>query len=348
MVKIYNELLIITETGTNLFSSVTSGAKQDGVEMISGFLSALNTFAKSERGESMKELTLEQTTFIFGKRGGLIYIITTTNPNAKPLLKPFLNHLIDVFEARYSGEVKNFIGDVAPFESFEELLSIERFDHAIETIDGLDEGFEENEILNSLTAISRSSGELLFTRAKQYINKTDLGFLVPLLVRASELIASQLADQRLAWILAVTNKDKAMLVQPREHVFLVEEYKLPFELPELGLKVRKVKDKFPNASIHPEIKYLKIIGSSGKILDEITRDEKYVASVGVDATMLVTAGANLVSKYYKNELRAVAVGDNDKATLLVPFKDFIVLVRGPQSFFKKFTNILKFIQSLVG
>ena len=49
MAKIYNELLIITETGTNLFSSVTTGANQEGVEMISGFLSALNTFAKSER-----------------------------------------------------------------------------------------------------------------------------------------------------------------------------------------------------------------------------------------------------------------------------------------------------------
>jgi hypothetical protein len=346
MARIYNELLIITETGTNLFSSVTSGTKQEGVEMISGFLSALNTFARSERGESMKELTLEQTTFIFEKRGGLIYIITTTEPKAKPLLKPFLNDIITAFEGRFNHEIANFIGNVAPFETFDALVAVERFDHAIETIDVLGDGFEANEILQSITAISRATGDLLFTRAKQYINKEDLGFLVPLLVKASELTSSQLADQRLAWILAVSNKDKAMLIQPREHVFLVEEYKLPFELPELVLKVKKIRDKFPNASYLPEIKYLKIISSAGKVVDEIARDPSLKTDVSIDATMLVAAGGNLVSKYFKGSLKAVATGDNHKATLFVPFKNFFVMARGDQDDFKKFTNILKFVQNL--
>ncbi len=347
MAKIYNDLLIITETGTNLFSSVTSGAMQSGVEMVSGFLSALNIFAKSDRGESMKELTLEQTTFIFEKRGGLIYIITTTEPNAKPLLRPFLNHLIEAFEAQYKDEMTRFIGDVTPFESFEETLSIERFDHAIDAIDEQDDSFDGNEVLNSITAISRATGELLYTRAKQYVNKADLGFLVPLLVKASERTSSQIADQRLAWILAVSNKDKAMLVQPREHVFFVEEFKVAFELPELASKAKRIKDRFPHPSFLPEIRYVKVISDAGKVLDEVTRDKSYATSVGLDATMLVTAGENLVSKYYKGMLKAVAVGDNKKATLFVPFKDFFVMVRGSQEYFKKFTNILKFIQKLV-
>ncbi|NMC04206.1 MAG: hypothetical protein GYA24_03295 [Candidatus Lokiarchaeota archaeon] len=347
MAKIYNELLIITETGTNLFSSTPSGAKQEGVEMISGFLSALNTFAKSERGETMKELTLEQTTFIFEKRGGLIYIITTTEQKAKPLLKPYLNHVIKAFEERFKSEIANFTGNVAPFAAFEGQVAVERFDHAIDAIDAQDEGFDGNDVLQSIVAISRETGELAFTRAKQYVNKEDLGFLVPLLVKASERTVSQLVDQRLAWILVVSNKDKAMLVQPREHVFLVEEYKLPFELPELVMKAKKVKDKFPNASQLPEIRYLKIISNAGKVIDEIVRDKSFSTNVSVDATMLVNASGNLVSKYHKGSLRAVATGDNSKATLFVPFTDFFIMARGEQKDFKKFTNILKFIQRLV-
>jgi hypothetical protein len=347
MAKIYNELLIITETGTNLFSSVTSGAKQEGVEMISGFLSALNTFAKSERGESMKELTLEQTTFMFEKHGCLIYIITTMEPKAKPLLKPFLEDIIKAFEGRFKAEIDGFKGNVAAFEGFDDHVTVERFNHAIETLDSLDEGFDTNDVLNSIAAISRLTGGLLFTRSKQYVNKEDLGFLIPLLVKASELSAAQLADQRLAWILVVSNKDKAILVQPREHVFLVEEYKLPFELPELLLKAKKIKDKFPNASFLPEIKYVKFISSAGKMMEEIIREPSFKTDVSIDATMLVTAGQNLVSKYYKGSLKAVATGDNNKATLFVPFKDFFVIARGAQSDFKKFTTILKFIQKLV-
>ncbi len=348
MTKIYNELLIITETGTNIFSSVTTGAKQEGVEMVSGFLSALNTFAKSERGENMKELTLEQTTFIFEKRAGLIYIITTSEPKAKPLLKSFLDDLIMAFENRFKKEITSFVGNVAPFEAFNEHVAAERLDHAIDSIDEKDDGFDENDVLQAIMAISRLTGEILFTRAKQYMNKEDLEFLVPLIVKAGERTGSQLPDQHTGWILAVSNKDKAMLIQPRAHVILVEEYRLPFELPDSISKVKDIRERFSSASFLPEIKHVKLIANSGKVLDERTRDPEYAIKVDIDATMLVTAGSNLVGKYYKGSLKAIATGDNNKAMLFVPFKDFFVVARGPQSEFRKFTAILEYTRKLGG
>ena len=116
--RIFNEFFIITEDGINLFSRSSSGEQQENMDMISGFLSALNTFAKTERGESMKELTLEQTTFAFEKSEHLIYVMTSGEPKARQLLKLFLEKIIDVFGSMFETDFANFMGDVAPFEKF--------------------------------------------------------------------------------------------------------------------------------------------------------------------------------------------------------------------------------------
>ena len=347
---LFDEFFIITEDGINIFSVSSSGEQQqDGMEMISGFLSALNTFAKTERGESMKELTLEQTTFVFEKRGHLIYVMTSGEPKARQLLRLFLEKIIASFGSMFEGDFANFMGDIAPFEKFGEVLANIKFDCAVDTTIAALQGFSENEMLQSISVISKESGEIIFTEAKQYVNKEELGFLVPLVTRSSEVVINQIIDQRIAWILEISSKDRVMLIQPRAHAFLVEEYKLSFDLSkDSAIKPKKIKENFTRPLFLSEIKYIKIISNAGKVLEEIARDESYATNIKEDATMLINASMNLVNKYYKTNLKGVAIADTQKAALFVPFKDFFVLLRGNQDDFKKFNNILKFIQQIIG
>jgi hypothetical protein len=346
--RIYNEFFIITEDGINLFSRSSSGEQQDGMDMISGFLSALNTFAKTERGEIMKELTMEQTTFVFEKRERLIYVMTSGEPKARQLLKLFLEKIIGAFGSMFDADFANFMGDVAPFEKFGDVLAKIQFDCAVDTTNAAFDGFAENEMLQSISVISKDTGEIIFTEAKQYVNKEDLGFLVPLVTRSSEVVINQIVDQRVAWILEISSKDRVMLIQPRDHAIFVEEYKLPFDLSrESTIKPKKIKESFSRPMFLSEIKYVKIISNTGKVLDEIIRDAGYVTNIKEDATMLINASVNLVNKYYKSGLKGVAIADSNKATLFVPIKDFFVMIRGIQDDFKKFTNILKYIQQIV-
>jgi hypothetical protein len=161
-------------------------------------------------------------------------------------------------------------------------------------------------------------------------------------------VINQIVDQRVAWILEISSKDRVMLIQPRDHAIFVEEYKLPFDLSrESTIKPKKIKESFSRPMFLSEIKYVKIISNTGKVLDEIIRDAGYVTNIKEDATMLINASVNLVNKYYKSGLKGVAIADSNKATLFVPIKDFFVMIRGIQDDFKKFTNILKYIQQIV-
>lgn len=318
------------------------------MEMISGFLSALNSFAKTERGEIMKELTLEQTTFVFEKREHLIYVMTSGEPKARQLLALFLERIIEAFGNMFAASITNFNGDIAPFEQFADVFAQIQFDCAVDTTNAALDGFAENEILNSVTVISKDSGNIIFTEAKQYVNKEDLGFLVPLVTRSSEVVINQIVDQRVAWILEISSKDRVMLIQPREHAILVEEYKVQFDLSrEMAIKPKKIKENFTRPLFLSAIKYMKIISTAGKVLEETTRDASFATNIKEDATMLINASANLVKKYYKTDLKGVAIADSKKATLFVPLKDFFVMMRGIQEDFKEFTNILSFIQHVV-
>ncbi|MHA1999566.1 MAG: hypothetical protein ACTSU9_15770, partial [Promethearchaeota archaeon] len=64
MGHIINKFFILDDAGITLYSWALDPKNKD-VELISGFLTALNMFAKSEKGESMRELTLDKTAFIF-------------------------------------------------------------------------------------------------------------------------------------------------------------------------------------------------------------------------------------------------------------------------------------------
>ena len=349
MEPILNEIYVLSDTGTSLFSwSSDPNKREGGFELLSGFLSALNIFAKSEKGEVMKELTLEQTTFLFQKLDQVIFVITTNEQKQKALLQLLLVDIIEAFNKEYADVIVKFDGNVGVFENFGAKLHYLLNSFMLPYINTRIAELESNNMMQSISVISRKSGELLFTQAKQYVNKEDLGFLIPLLVRAGIMISDEMPDQELGWLLIISSKDRVMLIQPRPKVYIIEEYKTSYEFPDIfKIKWKKVKEKFQNSYFLPDIGYLKIMNKNGKVLDEISRDVDYITSIDEDSTMLLQAGSKMVKDYYKLSLSGIVIGDDNKGTFLIPMKDFYIIIRGPQEKFKKFVTILKFIDKII-
>lgn len=344
MNDILNEVFILNETGINLFSW-SSG--ESNMDLLSGFLTALNMFAKSEKGQTMKELTLEQTTFVFEKKDDLIYVLTTENEKAKPLLKLFLSEVIREFETEHIKELENFNGNVGVFEHFEEDLNRLQDIFGLNLLNEKIKEVHEEGILQSINVIARKTGELLFTEAIQFVNKSDLGFLVPLVVNASERVVQDVDNQDLYWILLVSNKERILLIQPKEHVIFVEEYKVSFEFAtEFTMKHKKLKREFTNLDFIPQINYIKMIDNKGKVLEEFEREIGYSTKSSVDSTMVVNAANNFMQKYYKLVLKGIAIGDMEKGLMFVPFKDFFVMLRGAYEDFQQFQSIVEYITQI--
>ncbi|MBD3188125.1 hypothetical protein GF325_14910 [Candidatus Bathyarchaeota archaeon] len=348
MVYIFNEFFVLNESGITLFSYASDPEDKD-IELISGFLTALNMFAKTEKGESMKSLTLEQTNFIFERRDKLIYVLNSEMDDAKRLLHHFLDDLIDKFQQRFSDEITAFDGNIAVFEEFTDILHKCMKKFALNILQKRMKDMEENEFSQSISVIMKETGELLFSKAKQYVDSEQLAFLVPLLVKGARLAVKNLVDQDLEWILVITSKRRVLMVQPMASVFVIEEFKVDYEFPEqFNKKAKKLVSAFHDDDFLPEIRYIKVFRDNGKVIDEYGRALGYETTMTVDATMVVNAGRNFTRKYYKVNLAGIAMGDSDKSTLIVPFKDFFAMVRGDQVHFKRFSTILQYIESMTG
>jgi predicted regulator of Ras-like GTPase activity (Roadblock/LC7/MglB family) len=348
--SVLTDLFIINESGVLIYSS----SPGDSSSLISSFLTALNIFAKSEKGETMKELTLEQTTFIFEKRDTLIFVATTTlaGTNGKALIKHVLDRIIETFEAQFSQEIPAFDGNVTPFESYTGTLGGIRIGFGLDIADRAAFSLRDEPARQSIVLLHRRTGDVLLSEAKQYANLEDLAYLVPLVTKAGEHVLEQVLEgtsqASLGWILVVSAKDRAMLVQVRSDVLDAEEFKIQFDFSKgFSQKPKKIKDKLASPAFLPEIKYMSVFSAQGKMLDELSRDPRYSLSVGLDATMLVNAGNSLNQKLYNSKASAIAIGGESRATVIIPIKDAFVVIRGDYGSFKEFATMIGIIKKLM-
>ena len=82
--NLIDDLLIINESGALLFNWHPEANIDEGKDdLLSVFLTALNSFASVERGEDIKVLKLKETTIIFEKFDdfyqNLTFVVTTKN-----------------------------------------------------------------------------------------------------------------------------------------------------------------------------------------------------------------------------------------------------------------------------
>ena len=118
------DLLIITEGGQLLFSWHSEKRKEKDDDLISGFLSALNSFATIERGEDIKSLKLKETNLIFEKNENylqkLTFVVTTKNEELIELLHSAIHDIMDNFIKIYANVLeREFDGEITRFNKFD-------------------------------------------------------------------------------------------------------------------------------------------------------------------------------------------------------------------------------------
>ena len=102
-----DQILIMTDAGLSLFNWNPEGNSSDS-NLISGFLTALNVFAAGERGEQIRKITMDPTTFLFDRVGDLLFVILTKDPEFEKVIAIILAEIQQQFLATFPRNYKLF------------------------------------------------------------------------------------------------------------------------------------------------------------------------------------------------------------------------------------------------
>ena len=123
--------VFILKDGILLIDKNFSNRLKVEMRLVTGFLSAIQSFSREMTGSSMRSMNFENLTFHFymeKKVPGLVYvIITDLDYNLKEVNCKIMK-ISSLFFEKYSKYLSNFNGDVAPFESFNETLDTNNID----------------------------------------------------------------------------------------------------------------------------------------------------------------------------------------------------------------------------
>ncbi len=113
----------MNDAGLPIYSWKSEEESIGDENLLSGFITALNHFAQGERGEDLKKITLDPTTFIFERKGGLVFLILTKDPEFEKIIWEILQTLVSEFIQMFEQEIKDFGGNISIFSKFTDVVS---------------------------------------------------------------------------------------------------------------------------------------------------------------------------------------------------------------------------------
>ncbi|MFX0071691.1 MAG: hypothetical protein ACFFAO_11440 [Candidatus Hermodarchaeota archaeon] len=244
------DLLIITESGQLLYSWHREGNITDD-DLISGFLTALNTFATHERGEDITSLKLRETTLIFEKvedyQTKLVFVITTKDEELINLLHTFVHEIIDMFSEMFKDLLnKEFNGNVTKYRSFSEELNKLIINYGLDVLDDYINQIDEISNLKSVTFLNPENGQILYLYSKQYLNKENLSYLVPLVQKSADMFFNSSFDEKIDQISIETIRTERLVLEKRKKILIIIQYKYNknYESQYISLDLIKNEEKY--------------------------------------------------------------------------------------------------------
>ncbi len=359
------ELFVITDGGQLLFSWHPEGTpKEEGEkdDLISGFLTALNTFATYEKGEDLKTLKMKETTIIFEKNEDFIikltFVITTKNDElielCHSIVHDIMNNFIDDFKEVLQRE---FDGEVTKFVPFNQTIKHILQDHGFDALVDFEANTTQNEFLKSIIFLEPKSGHIFYINAKQYVNKEKISFLAPLIVNSSQLLYKRNLNENSRWILLNTVRNEILLVDIRKKMLVAKQFQLEenYEEDLLSLDFFKTKDRyvkkprkviniFENLIWDEKIKQIYLVDMVGKILYTKIIDPKYDCTDYIpEAISFLTSTKKASIEIYNRVLfNATIGGEQSLSTICINFNNFALILIGnvqELSDFKTIQNI---------
>jgi hypothetical protein len=341
-------LLIINESGALLFNWHPEGMDDEGRDdLLSGFLTALNSFATFERGEDIKSLRLKETTLIFEKYDHLFqkltFVIATKKTDLTELLHAFIHEIMNQFIKEFKNVLDNdFDGEITIFKDFRENVS-----KIIQSL-GLDvlafniQEIDHDSVLKAVIYIEPKGGNIFFIYAKQYLEKEKLSFLIPLILNSAQFLYQNHLNEPLYWFLINTVQSESIVVEPRENILIVKQYSLlvDFENDFLSLeffkdegkyvkKPHKLIEIFDNIKWDSRIRQIYLVDLVGKVFYSKIFDEKYDCIDYIPETVSFLTSAKKASiEIYHHVLFNAAIGGKKIITICVNFNNFALTLIG--------------------
>jgi hypothetical protein len=342
------DLLIINEAGALLYNWHPQGFVSDGKEdLLSGFLTAINSFATVERGEDIQSLKLRETQIIFEKYNELhqklTFVITTKNEELVEILHAILHELMEKFPKLFHESLnREFNGAVTEFRKFDAHMNKIINSYGLDTLDNTLEQVDKGGTLKAVIYLEPKGGNIFYIHAKHYVNKDKLSFLIPLIMSSAKLLYNSNLKEDLNWILLNTVHNEILLVEPREKILILKQYQTSenFEENILSLEFFKEKDKyvskpkklveiFERIQWSPKIKQIYLVDIFGKILHSKVFDKTYDCTDYIPETIsFLTASKKISKDIFKKVLFNASIGGIKIATICMNFNNFCLTLIG--------------------
>lgn len=220
-----DKILIMNDSGLSLYEWSPAGKEQDG-QLLSGFVTALNAFAQHDRGEQIKKITLDPTTFIFSRGQGLIFTILTKDPEFEKVIMLVIEELREKFIKTFGEKIASFRGAVEQFRPFDNTVHdiLESYGYfEYERIGAL---FNSDVNLRSILILNKETGEPLYVKAKEYIDRKALSFQAPIVTKSAQRLVNESLGRVLLDINMISQKMRSLLFRSTTCVQLIEEMNL--------------------------------------------------------------------------------------------------------------------------
>ncbi|MFX1346347.1 MAG: hypothetical protein ACFFAI_14635 [Promethearchaeota archaeon] len=333
------DLLIINETGALLYNWHPQGYVSNGKEdLLSGFLTALNSFATVERGEDIQSMKLKETQIIFEKHDKLVqkltFVITTKSEELIELLHAVLHEIMEKFTSTFQDNLnKEFSGLISHFQEFDTYMENIVKSFGLDVIGSDLIKVDEGGVLKAVIFLEPKGGNIFYIHAKHYVNKEKISFLIPLIMNSAKLLYQTNLNENLNWILLTTVRNEILLVEPRDKILIVKQYELSedFEEDLLSLeffkqsekyikKPKKIIEQFEVLKFDPRIKQISLVDMLGKILYSKIFDKAYDCSEYIPETIsFLTSSKKTSEEIYARPLFNGTIGGDNITTICMNF-----------------------------
>ena len=345
------DVFIITDGGQLLYSwhSKTDRKEGESDELISGFLSALNTFATFERGEDIKSLKLKETTIIFEKNDNyfqhLVYIATTKNDNLIELIHLILHEIMDRFGANYLDVLeKEFNGEVSKFRTFDEEITRILKAYGLDSLESLVKQVKKGGNLKSITYLEPKQSRIQYIYAKQYVNKEKISFVIPLILNSARLLYNKNLNEKITWIMLNTIKNEVLLVINREMMTIVEQFHVLTDIEQKVStinyfknrnkylnKPKKLIKEFEEVKWPLQLKLIYIVDLMGKIFHTKVLDttlDYNLTDFIPEIISFLTSSKKTCEEIYNRPLFYSTIGGDNLTTICLNLDNFLIILAG--------------------
>ncbi|MBN1802664.1 MAG: hypothetical protein JW891_14225 [Candidatus Lokiarchaeota archaeon] len=364
------DLFIINEGGQLIFSwhpKDKINNLQNNDDLISGFLSALNSFATLERGEDIKSLKLKETSIIFEKNENhfqkLTFVITTKDESLIEICHSIIHDLMDQFTQIHKERLsKKFDGQIDAYFPFLKQVEKTIYDHGLDALKKSNDEIKKDGILKSFILLEPKSGQVFYLNAKQFVSKEKLSFLAPLITNSARLLYKNNLEENIHWILLTTARNEILLIETRQKLLILKQYQLIESIEEdlLSLeffntkdiyvkKPKKIVKIFEDLIWDPKIKQIYLVDLVGKVLYSKIIDNTYDCKDYIPETIsFLTASKKTSEQIYSRPLFNSSIGgEKHLTTICVNFNNIALILIGKVLELSDFNAIQKICKEIV-